>query len=49
MALQLLRREFHIFVHRPDRIIATTREQGLEPVLDQGGVLWTVAALRRSA
>ncbi len=49
VALQLLRREFHIFVHRPDRIIATTREQGLEPVLDQGGVLWTVAALRRSA
>jgi 2-polyprenyl-3-methyl-5-hydroxy-6-metoxy-1,4-benzoquinol methylase len=47
--LRLLRREFHIFVHRPDRIIATSRAQGLEPVLDQSGVLWTVAGLRRSA
>ncbi len=47
--LRLLRREFHIFVHRPDQIIATSRAQGLEPVLDQSGVLWTVAGLRRSA
>ena len=47
--LRLLRREFHIFVHRPDRIIATSRAQGLEPVLDQSGLLWTVAGLRRSA
>jgi len=47
--LRLLRREFHVFVHRPDRIIATSRAQGLEPVLDQSGVLWTVAGLRRSA
>jgi 2-polyprenyl-3-methyl-5-hydroxy-6-metoxy-1,4-benzoquinol methylase len=41
------RREFHIFVHPPARIFATTEQHGLAPVLDQRGVLWTVAALRR--
>jgi len=47
--LWLLRREFHVFVHPPREIIATTKGRGLEPVLDQRGVLWTVAAVRRSA
>jgi 2-polyprenyl-3-methyl-5-hydroxy-6-metoxy-1,4-benzoquinol methylase len=41
------RREFHIFVHPPSRIFATSEQHGLAPVLDQRGVLWTVAALRR--
>jgi magnesium-protoporphyrin O-methyltransferase len=41
------RREFHIFVHAPSRIFATSEQHGLAPVLDQPGVLWTVAALRR--
>jgi len=47
--LWLLRREFHVFVHPPREIIATTRRRGLEPVLDQQGALWTVAAMRRTA
>jgi 2-polyprenyl-3-methyl-5-hydroxy-6-metoxy-1,4-benzoquinol methylase len=43
------RREFHIFVHQPKEIIATSERHGLRPVLDQRGLLWTVSALRRSA
>lgn len=42
------RREFHIFVHSPARIFATSEEDGLSPVLDQRGLLWVVAALRRA-
>ena len=47
--LWVTRREFHIFVHRPSEIVATSKRHGLAPVLDQRGVLWTVAALRRAA
>lgn len=43
------RREFHIFVHPPSQIIATSEQHGLKPELNQRGVLWTVAALRRAA
>jgi len=49
LLLWLLRREFHIFVHPPEEIIAATKRRGLEPILDQRGPVWTVAALRRSA
>jgi magnesium-protoporphyrin O-methyltransferase len=41
------RREFHIFLHPPKKIIATSEQHGLEPVLDQQGLVWKVAALRR--
>jgi magnesium-protoporphyrin O-methyltransferase len=47
--LWITRRGFHIFVHRPADIIATGERHGLAPVLDQRGVLWMVAALRRTA
>jgi magnesium-protoporphyrin O-methyltransferase len=43
------RREFHIFLHPPEKIIATSEQHGLEPVLDQQGLVWKVAALRRVA
>ncbi len=46
--LALMRREFHIFVHSPQEIAATARQHGLEPLLEQTGVLWTVAALGRA-
>lgn len=46
---RLTRREFHIFVHPPAQIIATSERHGLAPVLDERGFLWTVAALRRTA
>jgi magnesium-protoporphyrin O-methyltransferase len=41
------RREFHIFLHPTEKIIATSEQHGLEPVLDQQGLVWNVAALRR--
>ncbi|HET7338657.1 MAG TPA: SAM-dependent methyltransferase [Candidatus Dormibacteraeota bacterium] len=47
--LWLARREFHIFVHRPADIIATSRAHGLRPVFDDSGVLWRLAALSRAA
>ena len=47
--LLLLRREFHIFLHPPTKIISTSRQHGLEQVLDEQGVMWTIAALKRVA
>jgi 16S rRNA G966 N2-methylase RsmD len=47
--LWLTRREFHIFVHPPRQIIATSEQHGLRPVVNQSGVLWMLAALRRAA
>ena len=47
--LWAMRREFHIFLHQPEKIIATSEQHGLEPVLDQQGLVWKVAALRRIA
>ena len=41
------RREFHVFAHPPAQILATSEQHGLSPVLDQRGLLWTVAAFRR--
>ncbi len=43
------RREFHIFLHRPGQILATSERHGLKRVLDDPGLLWTVAALSRTA
>jgi 2-polyprenyl-3-methyl-5-hydroxy-6-metoxy-1,4-benzoquinol methylase len=43
------RRGFHIFLHPPARILATSEQHGLHTVLSESGVLWTVAALRRAA
>ena len=42
-------REFQIFLHPPKRILATSEQHGLRTVLDDSGVFWTVAALRRAA
>ena len=47
--LSLTRREFHIFVHRPADIIATSHAHGLRPVIDESGLLWRMTALSRSA
>lgn len=47
--LWVTRREFHIFVHRPTEIIATSEAHGLRPIINQTGFLWTLAALSRAA
>ena len=48
LMLLAARREFHIFLHPPRRIIATSERHGLRPLLNQNGVLWIVSALRRA-
>jgi hypothetical protein len=47
--LWLTRRHFHLFVHRPSEIIATSQRNGLRPVLNETGVMWTLAALSRAS
>jgi 2-polyprenyl-3-methyl-5-hydroxy-6-metoxy-1,4-benzoquinol methylase len=47
--LSATRREFHIFLHPPKRILATSEQHGLRTVHDDAGVFWTIAALRRAA
>jgi hypothetical protein len=47
--LWLTRRQFHIFVHRPSEIIATSQRHGLQPMLNQTGLMWTLAALSRAS
>lgn len=49
LMLRLTRREFQIFLHPPKRILATSEQHGLRTVLDEAGVFWIVAALRRAA
>jgi hypothetical protein len=46
--LWLTRRHFHIFVHRPADIMAASERQGLRPVLNETGLMWTLAALSRA-
>ncbi len=45
--LRVFRREFHIFLHSPQAILATSGEDGFSTVLDHKGILWTTAALTR--
>jgi len=47
--LALTRREFHIFLHRPRQIVATSEREGLRQVHNKTGFLWIVAALSRDA
>jgi 16S rRNA G966 N2-methylase RsmD len=49
VVLWATRREFHIFLHPPGQILATSERHGLKRVLDDPGLLWTVAALSRTA
>lgn len=49
LVFRATRREFHIFLHPPKEIIGTSQQSGLQPVLNQKGVLWIVSALRRAA
>jgi 2-polyprenyl-3-methyl-5-hydroxy-6-metoxy-1,4-benzoquinol methylase len=49
LLLRATRREFHIFLHPPRKIIATSQQRGLQPLLNQNGVLWIISTLRRAA
>jgi len=45
--LRLFRREFHLFLHSPQAILATSGADGMSIVLNRKGILWTTAALTR--
>ena len=47
--LRVTRREFQIFLHPPQQILATIESHGLHTVFVKTGFFWTVAALRRAA
>lgn len=49
LVLRLTGREFQVFLHRPESILATSRQHGLEPFAARDGIFWTVAGLRRAA
>lgn len=45
--LRLARREFQVFLHSPDRIVATAEQRGLKPASNEPGFVWQIVALRR--
>lgn len=47
LGLRVFRREFHVFAHPPAQILGTSELHGLRTVLDQAGLIWTVAAFGR--
>jgi len=49
LILQATRRGFHLFLHSPREILATSARHGLETVLEQRTFLWTVAGFSRAA
>ncbi|MDQ6922084.1 MAG: class I SAM-dependent methyltransferase [Candidatus Dormibacteraeota bacterium] len=49
LAFRLTRRQFHVFLHPPARIVAAAEQRGLRVALNQPGLFWQVAALERPA
>ena len=49
LALRVGRRQFQIFLHSPDKIIATVERHGLKIVSNETSFFWQVASLRRTA
>ncbi len=47
LALRVARRQFQVFLHPPERILATAEERGLTTALNRPGLVWQVAALER--
>jgi 2-polyprenyl-3-methyl-5-hydroxy-6-metoxy-1,4-benzoquinol methylase len=47
-ALRVARRQFQIFLHPPDRILATVAQHGLRTTSNQLGLIWQVAAMHRA-
>jgi 2-polyprenyl-3-methyl-5-hydroxy-6-metoxy-1,4-benzoquinol methylase len=46
--LRAARRQFHVFVHPPRRILAEAERHGLRTALDEPGRFWEVAAAQRA-
>lgn len=48
LALRVARRQFQIFLHSPDEIIATAERHGLKIISNQTSFFWQVASMRRT-
>ena len=49
LLLRVTRRQFQVFLHSPERILATVERHGLRTTFNRRGLFWQVAALRRTA
>jgi 2-polyprenyl-3-methyl-5-hydroxy-6-metoxy-1,4-benzoquinol methylase len=49
LVLGAARRQFHVFIHPPARILATAEQHGLTTTHNSRGLFWQVAALERVA
>jgi hypothetical protein len=47
LVLRITRRGFQVFVHRPERILATAEDRGLKATVDRTGIFWQMIVLRR--
>lgn len=45
--LRVARREFQVFVHPPDQILAEAERHGLHTALNMSGLFWQIAAVQR--
>ena len=48
LALRLARQQFQVFLHPPDKILATAERHGLKTLSNQASFFWEVASLRRT-
>ena len=48
VALRVTRRQFRIFLHPPDQIVATAERHGLRTRLNEPGRVWQVVAFERA-
>lgn len=47
LVLRMTRRGFQVFVHRPERILATAEDRGLKTTLNRAGSFWQMIVLQR--
>ena len=47
--LRVMQRQFQVFVHPPEKILAEAERHGLHTALDAPGLFWEVAAAQRAA
>jgi hypothetical protein len=48
LALRVARQQFQIFLHPPDKIVATAERHGLKTLSTQTSFFWEVASLRKT-
>ena len=49
IGLRIARRQFRIFLHSPEQILAAAAQHGLRTALNRPGFVWQIAALERVA